>query len=250
MGPRARVRVAPTSPMPPDNKGPRVPERRGPGGARGGFCPSGPLGNLAAVQRGCVRRGASARVSPVRRDGVLLGGAHAWPGLRGTGGRVWEVRASAFEVELLPCLNYVRPSVRSGPGAEARPSGGAGGARAVVPAQVRATGGAWCPETPERWAPSGSGALRPTPGPPTTRGEVSGRRLLLLLEVGTEELGGACRLCVFTRGAIGEAQGRLGWAAFEDGAVLVTSTPVRLLLFSSHLSLLQVKNDCGARSAP
>lgn len=66
-----------------------------------------------------------------------------------------------------------------------------------------------------------------------------GAPLSLLLEAGTEEkLGGACRLCVFTRGAIGEAQGRLGWAAFEDRAVLVTSTPVRLLflLFSSHLS--------------
>lgn len=194
--------------------------------------------------------GSAACGSPMRRDGALLGGAHAWPGLRGTGGRVWEVRASAFEVELLPCLNYVRPSVRSGPGAEARPSGGAGGARAVVPAQVRAAGGAWCPGTLERWAPSRSGALRPTPGPPTTHEEVSGRRLSLLLEVETEELGGACRLCVFTRGAIGEAQGRLGWAALEDGAVLVTtSTSVRVLflLFSSHLSLLQVKNDCGAR---
>lgn len=193
--------------------------------------------------------GSSACGSPTRRDGALLREAHAWQGLRGTGGRVWEVRASAFEVELLPCLNYVRPSVRSGPGAEARPSGGAGGARAVVPAQVRVAGGAWCLGTLERWAPSRSGALRLTPGPPTTHEEVSGRRLSLLLEVGTEELGGACRLCVFTRGAIGEAQGRLGWAAFRDRAVLVTSTPVCLLflLFSSHLSLLQVKNVYGAR---
>lgn len=167
----------------------------------------------------------------MRRDGALLGGAHAWPGLRGAGGRVWEVRASAFEVELLPCLNYVRPSVRSGPGAEARPSGGAGGARAVVPAQVRAAGGAWCRGTLERWAPSRSGAQRPTPGPPTTRGEVSGCRLLLLLGVGTEGLGGACRLCVFTRGTIGEAQSRFGWVAFEDGAVLVTSTPAASCYF-------------------
>lgn len=175
MGPRTRVPVAPTSPMPPDNKGPRVPERRGPGGARGGFCPSGPLGNFSGGAARRVRGGSSACGSRMRRDGALLGGAHAWPGLRGTGGRVWEVRASAFEVELLPCLNYVRPSVRSGPGAEARPSGGAGGARAVVPAQVRAVGGAWCPGTLERWAPSRSGALRPTPGPPTTHEEVSGR---------------------------------------------------------------------------
>lgn len=219
-------------------KGRVCPSDAGRAGRGAAFVPQVLSETSAAAQRGCVRGGASACGSPMRRDGALLGGAHAWLGLRVTGGRVWEVRASAFEVELLPCLNYVRPSVRSGPGAEARPSGGAGGARAVVPAQVRAAGGAWCRGTLQRWAPSRSSAPRPTPAPRTTRGEVSGRRLSLLLEAGTEEeLGGACRLCVFTRGAIGETQCRLGCAAFEDRAVLVTSTPVRLLflLFSSHL---------------
>lgn len=63
VGPRARVPVAPTSPMPPDNKGPRVPERGGPGGARGGFCPLGPLENFS---------GGSARLCPWGRLGLRV----------------------------------------------------------------------------------------------------------------------------------------------------------------------------------
>lgn len=59
----SRVPVAPTLPMPPDNKGPRVPERRGPGGARGGFCPSGPLGNFS---------GGAARLCPWGRLGLRV----------------------------------------------------------------------------------------------------------------------------------------------------------------------------------
>lgn len=80
--------------------------------------------------RACVRGGAPApRVTDAARRIAARRGARVARAERRQGGRVWEVRASAFEVELLPCLNYVRPSVRSGPGAEARPSGGAGGAR-------------------------------------------------------------------------------------------------------------------------
>lgn len=193
-----------------------------------------------AVSVGAPRPAVTGR--PARQSGLC--GAHAWRELRGTGGRVWEVRASAFEVELLPCLNYVRPSVRSGPGAEARPPGGAGGARAVVPAQVRVARGA---RGPAPLGPREEWRSVPFPGPCDTRGEVSGHRPLVSWEVATEEREvRALRLCVFTRGSMGEAQGRLGRASLGDRVqfVLVTSTPVLLLfLFSSHLSLLQVKND-------
>lgn len=148
--------------------------------------------------RACVRGGAPApRVTDAARRSATWRGARVARARRRHGGRVWEVRASAFEVELLPCLNYVRPSVRSGPGAEARPSGGAGGARGPLFRAGEGGGGRVGPGSPAPRNPSRSGALRPAPGPPTTRAEVSGLR-----EVAAEELGvrAVPPLCVYTWG--------------------------------------------------
>lgn len=148
--------------------------------------------------RACVRGGAPApRVTDAARRSATRRGARVARAPRRHGGRVWEVRASAFEVELLPCLNYVRPSVRSGPGAEARPSGGAGGARGPLFRAGEGGEGRVGPRSPALRSPSRSGAPRPAPGPPTTRAEVSGLR-----EVAAEELGvrAVPPLCVYTWG--------------------------------------------------
>lgn len=157
-------------------------------------------------RHGCVRGGASARGSPMRREaaaGVRRRGARVARAPSRHGGRVWEVRASAFEVELLPCLNYVRPSVRSGPGAEARPSGGAGGARGRCSAQVRAAGGAWGPELGALRSFEECGSPRPTPDLRPHARKFSGlREVAAAAEPGVHAVP---PLCVYTWGERGSA---------------------------------------------
>lgn len=230
-GPRGRRRPRTPEPSRGPARGSLSPRRRRT--TKGRVCPSGAgragrgagrLLSLRSSRKLGQRRGGAVSVgaprpagSPMRRDGTsgTRRGARVARAPR-HGGRVWEVRASAFEVELLPCLNYVRPSVRSGPGAEARPPGGAGGARGRCSAQVRAAGGAWVPEPGalrsfEEWR-----SAAPHPGPPAARAEVSGLR-----EVAAAEPGGACG-AAFVCLHVGRAgKRRAGWTgrALKHGAV-------------------------------
>lgn len=220
-GPRALLGASRAGSLSPrcrrTTKGRVCPSGAGRAGRGAAFVPRVLSETSAAAQRAslCPWGRPGPRVTDAARRSAARRGARVARAPRRHGGRVWEVRASAFEVELLPCLNYVRPSVRSGPGAEARPSGGAGGARGPLFRAGEGGGGRVGPGRPALGTPSWSGAPRPAPGPPTTRAEVSGLR-----EVAAEELGvrAVPPLCVYTWGERRSA-GRFGRAAFRRGAV-------------------------------